>query len=127
MTDTGESPDADDADDKPLEPAAPARDKSTREKRHHAFERVTNFLYWVRRTQVAKRLPDRFLKPVDYLINVIIQYNDHRNMLSGFRWGDEDEFTVSPSDHVRVPSLFIVELFPPSVIGNLERANRRNR
>jgi hypothetical protein len=76
MTDTGESPDDDDADDKPPEPAAPARDGSTREKRHRAFERVTNFLYGVRRTRVAKRLPNRFLKPVDYLINVIFQYRD---------------------------------------------------
>ena len=111
----------------PPEPAAPSEDKPDRVERDRSFHRVKKFLSWVRRTRVAKRLPDRFLKPVDYLINVIIQYSDHRNMLSGFRWSDRDEFTVSPTDHVRIPSLFVVELFPPSVIRNLELANKRNR
>jgi hypothetical protein len=105
------------ADDEPAE----------RVERDRSFQRVRKFLSWARRTRVARRLPDRFLKPVDYLLNVIIQYQDHRNMLSGFRQSHWDEFTVSPTDHVRIPTLFIVELFPPSVIRNLERANMRNR
>lgn len=117
MTDAGDSPDDAEADNEPAE----------RVERDRSFQQVRKFLSWARRTRIARRLPDRFLKPVDYLVNVIIQYQDHRNMLSGFRRSDWDEFTVSPTDHVRIPALFIVELFPPSVIRNLERANKRNR
>jgi hypothetical protein len=81
----------------------------------------------VRRTRAAKLAPDRFLTPIDYLINLNMQYRDHRRALAGFRWGDEDECTVPPTGHVRIPSLFVVELFPPSVKENLDRAIEQNR
>jgi hypothetical protein len=68
----------------PPERAAPSEDKPDRVERDRSFHRVRKFLSWVRRTPVAKWLPDRFLKPVDYLINVMIQYSDHRDMLSGW-------------------------------------------
>jgi hypothetical protein len=100
-------------------PARDARDRS--------FERIEKVLYWVRRTPAAKLAPDRLLTPLDYLINLNMQYRDHRRALAGFRWGDEDLCTVPPTDHVRIPSLFVVELFTPSVKENLDRAIRRNR
>lgn len=104
-----------------------ADDQVDRYERDLSFQRVQRFLYWARRTRIARRLPDRFLKPVDYLINAIMQFNGYQRMAAGFRWSDESGFTVSPTDHVGMPALFIIELFPPSVVRNLDRSQKRNR
>ena len=77
--------------------------------REHRFERVEKFLRWMRRRRIARRLPDQFLKPVDYLINVIIQYNDYRNMLSGFRWSDRCRLP-GERDHFRAG--FVMSIGP---------------
>lgn len=128
MTDEGDSPEEGTAGEEPQQPAAARSSrKPARDERDRSFERIDKVLYWVRRTRAAKLAPDRFLTPIDYLINLNTQYRDHRRALTGFRWGDEDECTVPPTDHVRIPSLFVVELFPPSVKENLDRAINRNR
>jgi hypothetical protein len=128
MTDAGDSPEEGKTGEEPEQPAASRSSrKPARDERERHFERVEKVLYWVRRTRAAKLTPDRCLTPIDYLINLNIQYRDHRRALAGFRWGDEDECTVPPTDHVRIPSLFVVELFPPSVKENLDRAIKRNR
>ncbi|WP_157137528.1 hypothetical protein [Mycobacterium parascrofulaceum] len=125
MTDESDSPEE---GTEPQQPAAARSSrKPARDERDRICERVEDVLYWVRRTRVARLAPDRFLTPIDYLINLNMQYRDHRRALAGFRWGDEDECTVPPTDHVRIPSLFVVELFPPSVKENLDRAIKRNR
>ncbi|ORA09106.1 hypothetical protein [Mycobacterium arosiense] len=125
MTDAGESAEDGTAGEDPA--AARSRRKPASDERDRHFERVEKVLYWVRRTRAAKLAPDRFLTPLDYLINLNMQYRSHRRALAGFRWGDEDLCTVPPTDHVQIPSLFIVELFTPSVKGNLDRAIKRNR
>lgn len=128
MTDADDSPVEGIAGEEPQPPAtARSSRKPVRDERDRHFERIEKVLYWVRRTRAAKLAPDRFLTPIDYLINLSIQYRDHRRAVAGFRWGDEDECTVPPTDHVRIPSLFVVELFPPSVKENLDRAIKRNR
>jgi hypothetical protein len=128
MTDAGDSPEEGKAGEEPEQPAASRSScKPARDERDRHFERIEKVLYWVRRTRTAKLAPDRFLTPIDYLINLNMQYRDHRRALAGVRWGDEDECTVPPTDHVRIPSLFVVELFPPSVKKNLDRAIKRNR
>lgn len=131
MTDGSDLPEGrdDGAGDDGLGESAESRSsrKSGRRERDLFFERVERVLYWVRRTRAAKWLPDRFLTPLDYLIHVNMQYRSHREALAGFRWSDEDECTVPPNDHVGIPSLFIVELFTPSVKRNLDRATKRNR
>jgi hypothetical protein len=128
MTDEGDSPEAGPAGEQPQQPAAARSSrKPAPDERDRIFERIQRVLYWVRRSRAARLAPDRFLTPIDYLINLNMQYRSHRRALAGFRWGDEDECTVPPTDHVRIPSLFIVELFTPSVKGNLDRAIERNR
>lgn len=128
MTDVGDSADEATAGEEPQQPlAARSSRKPARDERDRYFERVEKVLYWVRRTRAAKLAPDRFLTPLDYLINLNMQYRDHRRARGGFRWCDEDLCTVPPTDHVRIPSLFIVELFTPSVTENLDRAIKRNR
>ncbi|MGY4652492.1 hypothetical protein [Mycobacterium sp. URHB0021] len=129
MTDAGDSPEESTAGEASQQSAAarssrkPARDECDR----IIFERIENVLFWLRRTRAAKLAPDRFLTPLDYLINLNMQYRSHRRALAGFRWGDGDECTVPPTDHVGIPSLFVVELFPPSAKEKLDRAIRRNR
>ena len=128
MTDEGDSPEEGTASEEPQQSAAARSSrKRARDERDRSFERIEKVLYWVRRTRAAKLAPDRFLTPIDYLINLNMQYRDHRRALAGFRWGEEDECTVPPTDHVRIPSLFLVELFPPSVKENLDRAIKQNR
>lgn len=98
MTDESDSPEE---GTEPQQPAAARSSrKPARDERDRIFERVEDVLYWVRRTRVARLAPDRFLTPIDYLINLNMQYRDHRRALAGFRWGDEDECTVPPTDHV---------------------------
>jgi hypothetical protein len=38
-----------------------------------------------------------------------------------------NEFVVSPDEHVAIPSVFLVELFPPSAFKQLKRAIKRNQ
>ena len=108
-------------------PRARSGRKPDRDERDRIFARNETLLFWLRRTRAAKLVPDRFLTPLDYLINLNMQYRSHRRAQAGFRWGDEDLCSVPPTDHVRIPSLFIVELFTPSVKGNLDAATKRNR
>jgi hypothetical protein len=123
MTDAGDSPTEETTGEEPQQPtAARSRRKPDPDERDRSFERIEKVLYWVRRTRAAKLAADRFLTPLDYLINLNMQYRDHRRALAGFGWGDDDECTVPPTDHVRIPSLFIVELFTPSVKGNMDLA-----
>lgn len=127
MTDVGDRPDDVPAGNEGAAAARlrrqPARDKWDR----IIFERIKKVLYWVRRAWAAELVPDRLLTPLDYLINLNMQFRSFRRALAGFRWGDEDLCQVPATDHVRVPSLFIVELFAPSGKANLERAIKRNR
>jgi hypothetical protein len=128
MTDAGDSQEEGTAGEEPQQTTA-ARwgRKPAPDERDRIFERIEKFLYWLRRTRAVRLAPDRFLAPIDYLINLNMQYRSHRRALAGFRWGDVDECTVPPTDHVRIPSLFVVDLFPPSVKENLDRAIKRNR
>ena len=70
--------------DEPHEPARSSRKPAPDERDRH-FERVEKVLYWVRRTRAAKLAPDRFLTPIDYLINLNMQYRSHRRALAGVR------------------------------------------
>lgn len=128
MTEKCESSD-DDKDPGEAAVEAPAIAEATpdRHKPDRIYECVREVLYWVRHRRIAQWAPDRFLTPIDWLIHVNAQFHSHRRAKAGFRWTDEDQFSVSPSDHVGIPSLFIVELFPPSVKANFDRAKRRNR
>ncbi|MCA2252110.1 hypothetical protein LTS63_04390 [Mycobacterium intracellulare] len=98
MTDEGDS--AQERTEPQQPAAARSSRKPARDERDRIFERIEEVLYWVRRTRVARLAPDRFLTPIDYLINLNMQYRDHRRALAGFRWGDEDECTVPPADGI---------------------------
>ena len=129
MTDAGGTPGEGAAGEELQQPAAAGRIASPpRTSTTGSFSKASRRgSFWLRRTRIAKLAPDRFLTPLDYLFNLNMQYRSHRRALAGFRWGDEDECTVPPTDHVGIPSLFIVELFPPSAKETLDRAIRRNR
>ncbi|WP_141120231.1 hypothetical protein [Mycobacterium malmoense] len=104
MSDEGDSPEEEIAGKESQQPvAARSSRKPAPDERDRIFERIQKVLYWLRRTRIARLAPDRFLTPIDYLINLNAQYRSHRRALAGFRWGDEDECTVPPTDHVRIP------------------------
>ena len=79
MTDEGDSPEEGTAGEEPQQPAAARSSrKPARDERDRSFERIEKVLYWVRRTRAAKLAPDRFLTPIDYLINLNMQCRGHR-------------------------------------------------
>lgn len=127
MTDAGAPPEEGAGGEELREPEESGSNRKSGRDEQDQFERVEKVLFWVRRSRAAKLLPDRFLTPLDYLIHVNMQCRSHREALAGFRWSDVDGCTVPPNDHVGIPSLFIVELFTPSVKRNLDRATKRNR
>jgi hypothetical protein len=86
VTDEGDSSEEGKTGEEPKQPAASRSiRKPARDERDRHFERIEKVLYWVRRTRVAKLAPDRFLTAIDYLINLNMQYRDHRRALAGFR------------------------------------------
>ncbi len=69
-------------------------------------------------------MPDRIKTLLAYLEHVIIIHDTYKRMLAG-EDSDLDDFFVAPSEHVQMPSLFVVEMFPPSEIGNFKRAQKK--
>lgn len=62
-----------------------------------------------------------------YLVNQLLRFNDHdRNKV----WSREDPhhaYTVPSDEHVELPTLWVVELFPPSSYTALRKAFARNK
>ena len=73
MTDARDSPEEGAVGQEPQQPAAAGSSRMPApDERDRIFERVEKVLYWVRRTRAARLAPDRFLTPIDYLINLNI-------------------------------------------------------
>lgn len=89
-------------------------------------------LRWLRWSTVGQRLPAWILNPLVYVIQHIFARLDHRSHVSHKdsedpTWLAINEFAVPPDEHVAIPSLFLVELFPPSSFKQLKRAIKRNQ
>lgn len=79
MTDEGDLPEEETAGTAPQQPAAARSSrKPAPDERERVFERIQKVCYWVRRTRAAELALDRFLTPIDYLINLNMQYRSHR-------------------------------------------------
>lgn len=98
----------------------------SRPKKDHfgAFHPIYRILHFIRRSRIGKRMPGRIKTLLAYLEHVIVIHDNYKRMLAGEEpyASDLDDFYVAASEHVRMPSLFIVEMFPPSEIGSFKRA-----
>lgn len=84
-------------------------------------------LDWQMRGWRRKLWPRRALEHFNEWINYLLPFNEHdRNQLpecDGYGF----DFAVSADEHVRVSTLWAVELFPPSEIASLEATIERNK
>jgi hypothetical protein len=95
------------------------------------FHPVYVVLHVIRWSAIGKRLPERITMPIRYLMHVIVIviHDTGRRMRAGKHpfASDRDDFYVAPTEHVRMPSVTVVELFPPSEISSLKRALKKHK
>ncbi len=83
-------------------------------------------LSWLLSSWRRKLLPRRFRDGLNYGLNYLIPFNEHdRHKM----WSLEDplhHITVPEDEHVNVPSIWVVELFPPSEFASLSETIQHN-
>lgn len=110
--------------------AEPSEDTATQsEDFPERFRLVARGLSKLRFSALGRRLPMPVITPVMYLEHLIAIYNSHRWAVAGkppFS-SELDAFAVPQDEHVSIPALFIVELFPPSEIARFRRSLDKNK
>lgn len=106
---------------------------------HDAYEKVPGIgdgrrwydfpykiLSWLLSSWRRKLLPRRFRAGLNYGMNYLIPFTEHdRNKV----WSLEDPLhhvTVPEDEHVNMPSIWVVELFPPSEFASLSKTIQHN-
>lgn len=83
-------------------------------------------LSWLSSSWRRRILPRRVLRWLNYGTNYLIPFNEHdRHKI----WSLDDpskNLTVPADEHVTMPGIWVVELFPPSEFSALERTIKRN-
>lgn len=106
---------------------AKLKDPNRPKKDHYGrFDPIYRILRAIRRSRIGKKMPDVIMKPISYLMHVIAIHDGYNKMLTGQN-PFADPFIVPISEHVTVPAFFVIELFTPSVAGNLSKAMRKNK
>lgn len=75
----------------------------------------------ISRSRLRRVLPRRLQNQLPYLRNFFVAFNEHDRHKS---WSLDDRLhnlTVPFQEHVDVPGLWVVELFPPSQLASLEK------
>lgn len=81
-------------------------------------------LMWLSTAWRRKLFPQRVLDKFNYWVNCLTPFNEHeRHKVRE----SEFDFTVPDDEHVRISTIWVVELFPPSEFAALERAIEKNR
>jgi hypothetical protein len=95
--------------------------------RHRKFDRLYRVLNWIAFSKLGKRMPDRIRTPLFYVTHLIAIYDNHRRQVAREYpfFSKEDDFSVPSDEHITMPALFVIEMFPPSEIHNLQRALRK--
>lgn len=80
-------------------------------------------LVWCSTGWRRRLLPRRVLDKFNFWINYLLPFNEHqRHLVSDSAF----DFTVPDDEHVTIPDLWVVELFPPSEFPSLEHAIEKN-
>lgn len=90
------------------------------------FDPIYRLLRSIRRSWIGKKMPNAIMKPVSYIMHVIVIYDSYRRMLTGDN-PFADPFILPPEEHVTVPAFFVIEFFTPSVAGVLNKAMLKNK
>lgn len=84
-------------------------------------------LRWIVRGGKQSRIP-KFIKPHIYTwMNILHQYNSHDRHIAWNKDDETDNLHPSTDEHFNMPSIFVVELFTPNEIANLEKAIKHNK
>jgi hypothetical protein len=84
-------------------------------------------LSWLSQDWRRKLLPRSVLERLNLAINYLLPFNSHDRDLA---WSLDDphhNLVVPTDEHVNMPGIWVVELFPPTEIPALERAIARNK
>ncbi|MCP2236959.1 hypothetical protein LY41_002789 [Prauserella halophila] len=93
---------------------------------HRWYDRPYNVLFWLRRSWRRRMLPDALLRRCLYGINYLLQFYTHDVNKA---WSKNDEMrnlSVPQDEHVTIPDLWTIELFPPSEFKTLAQSISRN-
>lgn len=96
-------------------------------KGHRWYDRPFRLLRWCITGRRRRLVPPSIRSAANYLLTLLMRYNDHQRDLA---WSREDpmrSYSVREDEHVSVPALWIVELFPPSRFHALREASDRSR
>lgn len=86
---------------------------------HHWYDIAYRLLVWVRKPPRSKALSYPMRKQISDWVNVLYRYHD-LDRDRAWSLEDPDHNLIVPADeHVTVPTLWVVELFPPSAAANL--------
>jgi hypothetical protein len=89
-------------------------------------DRVYWICYQVLRSRSGRKLPRWCREKISLLLNYALVFHQHE---IDKVWSPEDplrNFTVPNDEHVEIPAMWVVELFPPSEYQSLVRAIERN-
>src|SRR5271170_4363008 len=99
--------------------AAAGQQSTHSQPRRSGHPRFYKSLHRVRYSWFGYRAPLWVTNQLDKIIAVVLARDDHRWHVANKdsrdpTWRAVHEFAVPKGEHIRVPGLFIVELFPPS-------------
>ncbi|MAM53248.1 MAG: hypothetical protein CMH35_00065 [Microbacterium sp.] len=83
-------------------------------------------LEWLSSGWRRKLLPRKALERLNYGLNYLIPFNEHERDKVWDRKKPMHSFELPDDEHVTMPGVWVVELFPPSQFPLLEEAVRRN-
>lgn len=90
------------------------------------YDRQYRVLAWLNRGRKRKLIPPPLRKRIADRINALGQYNELDHYRAESRDDPHRNMFVPADEHVRVPRLWVVELFPPAQLPALKAAMRRN-
>lgn len=83
-------------------------------------------LEWLSRGWRRKVIPDPLLTRFNHAINYLIPFNEHDRNKARSLDGWLHNVHVPKDEHVNVPGIWVLELFPPTELSALERSLARN-
>lgn len=85
----------------------------------HWYDVTYGVLGWVRKPGINRRLPYRARKRISDWVNRLYRYHELDLERAWSREDPEHNLFVPADEHVTVPTLWVVELFPPSAAADL--------
>lgn len=84
-------------------------------------------LSWLSRSWRRKLFPRSVLERFNLGVNYLLSYNAHDRDLAWSRDDPHHNLVVPTDEHVNMPGIWVVELFPPTEIPALERSIARHK